>query len=424
MKLIYRIIIRLLLVLTVVLTTWGILFYVAIIEEINDETDDSLENYSENIITKALTGQNLPSHSDGSNNFYYLTEVSRTYAEDTPHIRYSDEEIFLAEKDETEPARVLKTIFKDQNGRFFELKVSTPTIEKTDLQEAILQWVIILYLTLLIIILIINIWVFYGSMKPLYVLLKWLDHYTIGQQTTPPELKNGVTEFKKLYTAAIRSAKRNQAIFEQQKQFIGNASHELQTPLAICQNRLEILSENESITEEQLQEINKIQQTLSHIIRLNKSLLLLSKIENGQYQENQDLCLNEIIQRQSEDYKEIFGYKEISLYLEEKDLLYVRMNETLAITLVTNLLKNAYVHNHHHGKIHIYIFSNRIIVSNTSTTKALDEHQIFQRFYQGQNASQNSSGLGLSIAEAICKIYNFPLRYTYSGEHQFEIIFK
>ena len=130
MKLIYRIIIRLLAGLTVILTAWGCLFYLTVIDEINDETDDSLEDYSETIITRALAGQPLPSHSDGSNNSYFLHEVSREYARSLPHIRYSDEEIFIAEKGETEPARILKTIFKDRKDRYFELTVSIPTIEK------------------------------------------------------------------------------------------------------------------------------------------------------------------------------------------------------------------------------------------------------------------------------------------------------
>lgn len=203
MKLLYRIVLRLFVVLTVLLTAWGLLFYITIIEEINDEVDDSLENYSENIITRALTGQALPSRSDGTNNSYYLTKITPEQAKVIAHIRYSDEEVYIPEKKETEPARVLKTIFKDRDGQYFELTVSTPSIEKDDLQEAILNWIVLLYLTLLFSILLINIWVFYRNMRPLYILLNWLDHYTIGQHTTPPDLKTDIPEFKKLQEAAI-----------------------------------------------------------------------------------------------------------------------------------------------------------------------------------------------------------------------------
>lgn len=422
MKLLYRIIFRLFAVLTVLLTAWGFLFYVAIIEEINDEVDDSLEDYSENIITRALTGQALPSRSDGTNNSYYLTAITRQQAEAVDHIRYSDEEVYILEKKETEPARVLKTIFKDRNGQYFELTVSTPSIEKEDLQEAILNWIVLLYFALLFSILLINIWVFYRSMRPLYILLNWLDHYTIGQHSTPPDLKTDIPEFKKLQEAAIQSDKRNQAIFEQQKQFIGNASHELQTPLAICQNRLEMITEGE-LTEEQLSEISKIQETLSYIIRLNKSLLFLSKIENGQFQDTKEVCLNDIIKRQIEDYREIYDYKNICLNLTDPARLIVQMNETLATTLITNLLKNAYVHNHSQGEIQITISKHQLTFSNTGEATALDNTKIFQRFYQGKQANPGSTGIGLSITEAICKLYNIQIQYSYAEKHRFLLQF-
>ena len=112
MKLIYRILIHLSLALPIILAAWGILFYMAIIDEVNDEVDDSLEDYSEVLITRALAGEQLPSQSDGSNNSYYLITVTADYAEKQKRIRYSDEMVHIEAKGETEPARVLRTIFK------------------------------------------------------------------------------------------------------------------------------------------------------------------------------------------------------------------------------------------------------------------------------------------------------------------------
>ena len=333
MKLIYRILIHLSLALPIILAAWGILFYMAIIDEVNDEVDDSLEDYSEVLITRALAGEQLPSQSDGSNNSYYLITVTADYAEKQKRIRYSDEMVHIEAKGETEPARVLRTIFKDKDRQYYELTVSTPTIEKQDLQEAILNWMLLLYFSLLLLILLVNTWVYYRSMRPLYVLLKWMDQYTIGKSQSPPDLQTNITEFRKLNEAAIQTHRRNQAIYEQQKQFIGNASHELQTPLAICQNRLEMMAESESLTEDQLTEIAKIQQTLTYIIRLNKSLLFLSKIENGQFQESQEICLNDLISSQLEDYQEIYDYKNIQVEVHQSATLTVNMNETLATAL-------------------------------------------------------------------------------------------
>lgn len=421
MKLIYRILTRLSIFLSLILFLWGTFFYLTIMEEVNDEVDDSLEFLSDQIITHALSGENTNAVPDGTNNTYHILPVSPEYAEKHRQIRYFDEIIYIKEKRDTEPARTMKTIFIDHTGQYFELTVSTPTIEKKDLQESILGWVIFLYITLLISILIINVWVFKRSMRPLYILLKWFDRYTLGKQTDTLENPTKISEFRKLNEAITRSVKRNREIFEQQKQFIGNASHELQTPLAICQNRLEILSDSDNLTEEQMTEIQKIQQTLTYIIKLNKSLLFLSKIENQQFKDEKEVNLNEKIKKQLEDYIEIYAHKEIRVEVEEKAQCYLHMSDTLATALVGNLIKNAYIHNDEQGYIGIEIKHNSITFRNTGSDKPLDYQKIFERFYQEKNSHPGSSGLGLSIVLAICKAYGLHVRYDYEGCHTFEI---
>lgn len=421
MKLIYRILYRLSLALLIVLTVWGAFFYITVIEEINDEVDDSLEDYSETIIRKALAGQELPSRSDGTNNTYFLTHVSEEYARTNKKIRYTDEMIYLEEKEETEPARILKTIFRDKQGNYFELTVSTPTIEKEDLQKAILWWIVFLYITLLFTILLISLWVFYRSMRPLYNLLKWLDHYTIGSSSLPPENKTKITEFRKLNEAVRRSAERNEQIFEHQKLFIGNAAHEIQTPLAICQNRLEMLMDNDNMPEDQLSELLKTYQTLEHIVKLNKSLLFLFRIDNGQFQENHKICLNTIILQLAKDFEEAYSYKHIRLHISENGHLEIFMNETLSVALISNLLKNAYLHNNTGGSIEVLISAGKLLIRNTGSPKPLDEQRIFERFYQGGKRTEHSTGLGLSIVHAITRFYQIPIRYFFDGKHNFEI---
>ena len=176
-------------------------------------------------------------------------------------IIYKDSMVYIPEKDETEPARILTTIFKDDGEKFFELTVATPSIEKEDLKDAMAGWIIFLYIALLLTIIVINVWVFYRNMRPLYVLLHWLDKYRIGKVNEPLQNNTRVSEFRKLNEAAVRYAERSEQMFEQQKQFIGNASHEMQTPLAICRNRLEMLMEDENLSESQLEELMKTHQT-------------------------------------------------------------------------------------------------------------------------------------------------------------------
>ena len=168
-------------------------------------------------------------------------------------------------------------------------------------------------------------------------------------------------------------------------------------------------------------EIIKTLQTLEYISRLNKSLLLLTKIENRQFTDIRQIELNEIIKRYIDDYREIYEYKRIDIHIEEKDIMTVSMNESLAVVLITNLLKNAYVHTNNKGRIHIYLYSKSLTICNTGADKELDKEHIFERFYQGKK-KEGSTGLGLAIAESICRLYGLHIRYYYEkGEHCFEI---
>ena len=419
MKLFYRVLIHLLTGIVVVLSGWAVCFYFAIVDEINDEIDDSLEDYSELIIIRSLAGKELPSSDSGSNNQYFLREVSEAYVRTRERIRYQDTMVYIAEKKETEPARILTTIFRNDAGQYYELSVSTPTIEKQDLRESIFYLLIGLFVILLVTILIINIWVFYRSMKPFYVLLHWLGDYRLGQTHKPLYNPTHTSEFQKLNDTVVRFAQHSEEVFQQQKQFIGNASHEIQTPLAVCRNRLEMLMEDETLTEQQLGEIIKTYETLEYVSKLNKSLLLLSKIDNHQYSETSKVCLNDVLHSLIPDFEEVYAFKEVSLSLEENARLCADMNEVLATVLMTNLLKNAFVHNVEDGSIRITINKESICFSNTGTLVALDEKRVFERFYQG-NKKEGSTGLGLAIANAVCRQFNLELKYVFKdGMHQF-----
>ena len=391
MKLFHLVLWRISLALIVVLTVWAGFFYMAVVEEVNDEVDDTLEDYSEGLIIRALSGEDMPTASNGSNNQYYLYEVSESYAASHPQITYRDEMVFITEKSETEPARVLITIFRTEDERYMELVVYTPTIEKLDLLRAILGWIIFLYVLLLLIILSINIWVFRKNMKPLYVLLKWLDTSQLGKKNEPLENTTKITEFRKLNAATMAFAERGEKLFEQQKTFIGNASHEMQTPLAICRNRLEMLMEDETLTEHQLNELIKTHQTLENLTRMNRSLLLLCKIENGQFADTRSVCLNDILAHYLDDYKEVYAYRNITVTVTTDSSFCVEMNDSLVSVLVTNLLKNSFVHNIDGGFIYIKITANTFEISNTGE-KPLDRERIFERFYQGQK-KEGSTGL-------------------------------
>ena len=421
MKLIYRVISRISIALLVLFSVWALLFYYIIIAEINDEADDSLEDYSEYLIMRALAGEELPSADNGTNNSYYIEEVTAEYASRVPRVEYLDQEVFIHSKKETEPARVLRTVFRDGEGHYHELTVLIPTFEKEDLRETILFWIVVLYVILLLAIIAVNGWILYRSFRPLYILLDWLDSLTLGGEIPPLHNDTNVTEFRRLNEAMLRNARRNNEMYEEQQAFIDNASHEMQTPIAVCRNRLEILVDDPALSEAQLGEVLKVARTLDHLSRLNRTLLLLTRIENRQVRESAPIGVNALIRSLVGDYSEVHSTRGIEVRIVEEGGLEIVMNEELASVLFGNLLKNAYIHSPENGRIEIVISPQRISISNTAEEGPLDGQRIFRRFHQGSKKA-GALGLGLSLAGSICRLYGLDIYYDHAGGmHRFTV---
>ena len=422
MQFIYRIALRLTAVLLPLMAVWGALFYFTMVDEIRDEADDALEDYSAMIISRILSGEELPQGNDGSNNSFEVRAVDSNYAATHPHLRYHDENIYIPDKREQEPARVLTSIFSDAEGQFYELMVMTPTFEKNDLFEAVLAWIVVLYVALLFIVLVVTMIIFCRSLQPLYDLLHWLDAYRPGGRPESVPNKSDVEEFRRLNVALQQAVDRSEELFERQSQFIGNASHELQTPLAIIGNRVEWLLDSPSITEEEAGELFKIQKTLSRAVRLNKTLLLLTKIDNGQFPESVEVDIVTALEEGVESYGDVYAAREVNFTHNLPAELKVTMHESLASTLISNLVKNAYVHTPQGGDAHIEIVGRTLRVSNTGS-EPLDKEHIFERFYQAAR-KEGSTGLGLALVAAVCRYYNLRLEYFFAdGKHNFEVEF-
>jgi hypothetical protein len=232
----------------IVFPLWGFFFYRMITNEINDETDDNLDLFAEEIIKNFLVDKNKTQDYswNGTNNSYYIEEAKDDKRE---HYReYSNQTVFVPLKNENEPARVLRMTFSDNNGKRYLITVMTPTIESKDLIETMLHSIIILFVSLLSVMLIILVIILFRNMRPLGKLINWIDNYQLGENVKELDNPTDITEFRKLNEAATLFAKRNEELFLQQKRFIGNASHEIQTPIAVCINRLELLS-NTDLTE-------------------------------------------------------------------------------------------------------------------------------------------------------------------------------
>lgn len=424
MKLVYKLTLTFIVPLVVTLGLWGWLSYRTMERKIHADTDMILKDYASDIIMRKLSGQELPDRFNGAYNTYYIKEVTREYAEANQAVVYEDAEAFLRSQEDFASSRVRKQVFVDKDGRHYEIAVSLPTFEQETLVEHVLVWTVVLFVVLLVAMLVISVLVLNYNMRPFEALLRWMDEYVPGEPGKPVPSDTDVLEFRKLASVAQQTVERFERQYEERKLFIGNVSHELQTPLAACSNRLELILDRQDLDEETAEELVKLHRSLQHLIRLNRTLLLLTKIENGQFPEVADVDLGRMLSESMQMYDEMYSYKEVTSSFSSTGDLTVSMNEQMASVLVGNLVKNAYVHSPHGGGIKVEVRPDGFTVSNPGT-QALDGSRLFRRFYQPSGRKEGSTGLGLALAYSVCERNGMALAYEYAGgRHQFAVKLK
>lgn len=410
----------------VVIALWSTIFYLFMLEVIHDNIDEELEN-QKRLIIQELASETIvsPDLEFGVNN-YKVREISEVQAIKMQNV-YKDTMLLMQDDDdpepELEPVRMLTTAF-EHKGHYYELSIINSTIEESDLIKNLFYSVVILFILLVVSIVSINKVVIERLWSPLYRFLDQLTKFRLGKSGDKPAMVTNIQEFKDLQLAVSTLIRHNEETYEQQKQFIGNASHELQTPLAIMINKLEMVAETEGLQPEQSNAIAEVLNTAERLVRLNKSLLLLTKIENRQYLNNEDLSLNKLVTHTVDELEEIAAFKNIVIMVNQHQELNLRLDSSLANIIVSNLIRNALFHNMEGGEVNIAITENSLAVANTSVQGALDAEQVFSRFYKSDTSSKGS-GLGLAIVQAICNLYGFSISYHYdNNQHTFKINFR
>ena len=424
MKLVYKITLTLILPLVLTLGLWGWFSYRTMSRKIHADTDLILKDYSNNIIMRLLSGRELPERFNGAYNTYYLEYVSPEYARENPPVVYGEAEAFLQSQEDFASSRIRSQIFEDADGNYRKLTVSLPTFEQDVLIEHILWWTILLFVVLLLAIMVIGIILLNYNMKPLYRLLEWIDRYEPGAPASEVPSDTDIIEFRKLSSAVEDAVARFEKQYEERKMFIGNASHELQTPLAVCSNRIEMLLDRPDLQPEVAEELVKLHRSLSGLIKLNKTLLLLSKIENGQFPQTMRVDMNALIKGSVRMNSEVHEHKGISVDLTEDGALWLMMDDQMASILTGNLIRNAFRYTPDGGKIEIRISSDGFSISNTGASP-LDKDKVFHKFYQPSGKREGSTGLGLTLVRCVCVNNGLQASYDYAdGRHIFGVNLK
>ncbi|KFF04470.1 sensor histidine kinase [Flavobacterium reichenbachii] len=331
------------------------------------------------------------------------------------------EMIFEAMANEKEPFRILYAPV-EINGKKYTY------IEKRNLveMEGMVISVAFMFLFIIIILLIGIIWISKKSAaqiwKPFYNTLGQIEEFEIDKNSPPEFIATDIDEFDRLNKSLERLIEKNTVIYKSQREFVENAAHELQTPLALFQTKIDTLQQLD-LTREQSALVGSLNKDVSRLNRLNKNLLLLSKIDNESYLDRDTIVLSEYIDKHLGFFIEQAQAKNVKINTHFKNILRTKGNTALTEVLLNNLFLNAIRHNIKNGVIDIIIENNSLKFVNTGQQTPLGAQSIFNRFSK-INPSSQGNGLGLAIIKKICEINHWDIRYSFTDNlHTFEVIF-
>jgi signal transduction histidine kinase len=419
MKLVDRLTLRIALVFTIVMLFWSTFYFVLQMKEIHDGNDEGLTNLKQEFIAKA---NRLPDFAENMEHQSPLNlivkEISREEAETATEIFQTTRVYFSTELEHEEVRMLTSAFFCTLNGKYYQIQFFTSTVESNDLIKNMLWLMLGLWAALVLTVTVVGRIIIARTNKPFYRLLNELKQFRLGSGAMVNFPQTEIEEYGQLNEAIKDLLAKNMEAFTEQKQFIENSSHELQTPLAIVIAKLEMMLEKYQKQQEYATEIAALLNMLNRMKRLNGSLLLLSKIRNSQFPETSAVNLREIAESVLADFEDLAAYKQLAVEMRGDASPFVQMNSDLAHILLANLIKNAIAHNEAGGKIIVACEENAITVSNSGKQAATN---VFSR-YQSVGKGENSCGLGLSIVKSIAGLYKLELTYRFEQDmHHFRI---
>jgi len=407
MKLQNKISIRFLLVTFVVFVLAGVLFYLALGHVVDYNIREMLDSRRASVLLYLQNSEKDKIAAISQDQTIFIRKIPRT----NDYTLLSDTLAFDHDEKGMIPYR--KMVFSTlANGEYFQVTILQSLLESEDLRAVIVSFMIFLFLMILIALFFLNNWLSNKVWSPFIKSLADLKSWKLSELHRVQFDRTGITEFNQLNRMLEEMMGKMLADYRNLREFADNASHELQTPLAIMKSKLELLLDDASISGLPHKQLYDLYQSVTRLSKLNEALLLLSKIENRQFSDKSEVDLSNLIQSRLDYLGELFDLKEIKPSADLKSPFIIRMHPVLADILVNNLLSNALNHNFAGGKIVVTSGFNEMVVSNTGSPQPLDAQKIFRRFAKGSN-SMHSNGLGLAIAKEICQSNHLELSYGY-----------
>ncbi len=389
-------------------------FYFLLCYILQVELDESLKAEQQEISGYVRTHNQLPE-------IVPTNEEITTYALSDRIIETKFLKVTKTVKNSTEEWRELQFGIH-ANGVNYLVTVDKPMAESEDL----LQLIIVITIAMIALILLINYFANRLLIKklwnPFYQTIHKIKNYQITDGNSLSLKSENIDEFELLNQTITGLVDRLQKDYLVLKNFTGKAAHEMQTPLAVISLRLDALMQNEAILKQNAENITDIEKSVRKLSKLHQSLLLLTKVENKQFQLNEEVLLDTIIQEKCKELADLTDVMQLNIKL---DIMPVKLlfHKHLAEIVVGNLLNNAIRYNIENGQLIIELTKTELLISNTSINPALDENNIFVRFYRHTN-NMDGNGLGLSIVKEITEFAGFSISYYYAeNKHTFKVVF-
>lgn len=301
------------------------------------------------------------------------------------------------------------------------ININQPTVITNDLFYAIVSSLLILVILLILFTYIIGYLLKKNIWKPLNVNLNKLHDYDLKGNTVLTLKNLDIKEFDEINNVIMRMVDKINADYENSRIFTEDASHEMQTPLSIIKSKLDLLMQDKSLENnpEQAQAVLAMLRAVSRLSNLNKSLLLISKINNDQFEEKTDVDIRSLLEAYLQDFEELIVAKKLTVSADLTDCN-CYMNSNLSEILISNLLSNAIRHNVISGSIEVILKNRSLIISNTSAEETDRSVNLFERLIRRGQLNE-SSGLGLNIVKSICEKNGFTVTYDYPEPCVFRI---
>ena len=261
-----------------------------------------------------------------------------------------------------------------------------------------------------------------STLKVFYKTIQKLEKFDINNNKDFKLDTASTFEIKKMNTVIQKMADSLKKDFESQREYVENVSHELQTPLAIINSKLDELIQSDNLSQIQLEQLAVILESTNRLSKINHALIFLTKIDNRLFSNESKFCLNTLVKKQLEMFNDVINEKEINLKTKFTQKLNIYMNIQLAETMISNLIRNSIIYNNKQKKVNIFIKNDSLIISNTGKKLTFPENKIFDRFKKS-NLNTRSLGIGLSVVKSICNLYTFDIRYRHNKMHTFTIKF-